>query len=97
MKQVKFPGGKKKEKQKYEAEPMIVLPSAPTESVTQYSIHLASSNADKTLDEMDMLRHITSHLNEVRNLVFSTFLFCFFSLDFDTIILNFMFSVAFTL
>ncbi|CAI5788981.1 Hypothetical predicted protein [Podarcis lilfordi] len=37
----------------------------PTESVAQYSLALPSTNKDRVLDEMDVLKNITVHLNEI--------------------------------
>ncbi|XP_053215512.1 rootletin isoform X2 [Podarcis raffonei] len=56
---------KRKSKQGYEPGHMLLLPSAPTESVAQYSLALPSTNKDRVLDEMDVLKNITVHLNEL--------------------------------
>ncbi|XP_033021858.1 golgin subfamily A member 4 [Lacerta agilis] len=56
---------KRKSKQGYEPGQMLLLPSVPTESVAQYSLALPSTNKDRVLDEMDVLKNITVHLNEV--------------------------------
>ncbi|XP_061442638.1 protein lava lamp [Rhineura floridana] len=58
-------GEKKRGKLKYEPEPMVLLPSVPPESVAQYSLALPSTNKDRMLDEMDTLRNITEHLNQI--------------------------------
>ncbi|XP_042327872.1 coiled-coil domain-containing protein 7 [Sceloporus undulatus] len=60
-----LPGTKKKEKIKYEPDTMVIMPAVPAESVAQYSLALPSLNKDRMLDEMDMLRNITGHLNEI--------------------------------
>ncbi|XP_053115037.1 golgin subfamily A member 4 isoform X2 [Hemicordylus capensis] len=62
------PGEKRKRKLKpgeYEPDTMVLIPAVPPESVTQYSINLPSANKDTMLDEMDMLRNITLHLNQI--------------------------------
>ncbi|XP_054846935.1 coiled-coil domain-containing protein 7 [Eublepharis macularius] len=59
------PGLKKKGKQNFEVNPMVLLPSDTPESIAQYSIDLPSVNKDSVLDEMDMLKNITVHLNQI--------------------------------
>ncbi|XP_058035714.1 golgin subfamily A member 4 [Ahaetulla prasina] len=62
-----FPGTRKKggKHGRYEANPMVLMPAAPKETITQYSLSLTSGNKDRMFDEMDMLRNITTHLNEI--------------------------------
>ncbi|XP_070582782.1 GRIP and coiled-coil domain-containing protein 2 isoform X2 [Erythrolamprus reginae] len=50
---------------KYEAGPMVLVPADPKETITQYSLSLSSGNKDRMFDEMDTLRNITTHLNEI--------------------------------
>ncbi|KAF7245856.1 Coiled-coil domain-containing protein 7 [Varanus komodoensis] len=61
------PGSKKRGKLKNSEydEPMVLIPAVPAESVAQYCIALPSTTKDKVLDEMDMLKNITEHLNEI--------------------------------
>lgn len=62
------PGMKKRGKRKpdtLENEPMVLIPAEPGESVAHYSLTLPSVNKDRMLDEMDALRNITQHLNQV--------------------------------
>ncbi|XP_060137011.1 A-kinase anchor protein 9 [Zootoca vivipara] len=68
---------KRKSKQGYEPGHMLLLPSVPTESVAQYSLALPSTNKDRSLDEMDVLKNITVHLNEKEEHEdMTTFLIC---------------------
>lgn len=64
---ISSPGTKKKGRlySRHEANPMVLVPAAPKETITQYSLSLTSGNKDRMFDEMDMLRNITKHLNEV--------------------------------
>ncbi|XP_039200007.1 protein MLP1 homolog isoform X4 [Crotalus tigris] len=64
---ISSPGTKKKGRMynRYEANPMVLVPAAPKETITQYSLGLTSGNKDRMFDEMDMLRNITKHLNEI--------------------------------
>ncbi|XP_026565789.1 golgin subfamily B member 1 [Pseudonaja textilis] len=61
------PGTRKKggKQSRYEANPMVLMPAVPKETITQYSLSLTSGNKDRMFDEMDMLRNITKHLNEI--------------------------------
>ncbi|KAH0627558.1 hypothetical protein JD844_003406 [Phrynosoma platyrhinos] len=59
------PPGTKKRGKKYEPDTMVIMPAVPAESVAQYSLALPSVNKERMLDEMDMLRNITGHLNEI--------------------------------
>lgn len=58
-------GLKKKGKVKNEIEPMVLMASDAPENMAQYSIDIPSVNKDRVLDEMDMLKNITVHLNQV--------------------------------
>ncbi|XP_025029388.1 coiled-coil domain-containing protein 7 [Python bivittatus] len=63
---ISSPGTKKKGGySRYGAEPMVLLPADTNETVTQYSLSLSSGNKDRMFDEMEMLRNITKHLNEI--------------------------------
>ncbi|KAM3822652.1 LOW QUALITY PROTEIN: uncharacterized protein CCDC7 [Vipera latastei] len=64
---ISSPGTKKKGRlySRHEANPMVLVPAAPKETITQYSLSLTSGNKDRMFDEMDMLRNITKHLNEI--------------------------------
>ncbi|KAM6448768.1 uncharacterized protein CCDC7 [Liasis olivaceus] len=63
---ISSPGTKKKGGySRYGAEPMVLLPADTSETVTQYSLSLSSGNKDRMFDEMEMLRNITKHLNEI--------------------------------
>ncbi|XP_013907227.1 PREDICTED: coiled-coil domain-containing protein 7, partial [Thamnophis sirtalis] len=55
-------GGKQN---RYEANPMVLMPATPKETITQYSLGLTTGNKDRMFDEMDMLRNITTNLNEI--------------------------------
>ncbi|XP_062840442.1 golgin subfamily A member 4 isoform X3 [Anolis carolinensis] len=71
------PGPKKKEKPTHEPQPMVIIPTVPTESMAKYTLALPSANKDRMLDEMDMLRNITSNLNEKEAYEdMTTFLIC---------------------
>lgn len=72
------PGLKKKEKTKYEAQPMVLMTSEAPENIAQYSMDIPSANKNAVLDEMDMLKNITVHLNQVGySFYFSIFIqFC---------------------
>ncbi|XP_060539904.1 uncharacterized protein CCDC7 isoform X4 [Pantherophis guttatus] len=61
------PGTRKKggKYRRYEANSMVLMPAIPKETITQYSLGLTSGNKDRMFDEMDMLRNITTHLNEI--------------------------------
>ncbi|XP_077159344.1 uncharacterized protein CCDC7 isoform X2 [Paroedura picta] len=59
------PALKKKGKLKHELEPMVIMTSDAPENIAQYSLDIPSANKDRVLDEMDMLKNITVHLNQI--------------------------------
>uniref|UniRef100_A0A674HZ29 Uncharacterized protein n=1 Tax=Terrapene triunguis TaxID=2587831 RepID=A0A674HZ29_9SAUR len=48
-----------------ESEPLVLGPPSPGESMVKYSIPIPSENKPDMIDELQMLKDITDHLNEV--------------------------------
>uniref|UniRef100_A0A452IGC2 Uncharacterized protein n=1 Tax=Gopherus agassizii TaxID=38772 RepID=A0A452IGC2_9SAUR len=50
-----------------ESEPLVLGPPSPGESMVKYSIPIPSENKPDMIDELQMLKDITDHLNERTN------------------------------
>ncbi|CAM4534679.1 unnamed protein product [Caretta caretta] len=48
-----------------ESEPLVCIPPSPVESMVKYSIPIPSENKPDMVDELQMLKDITDHLNEL--------------------------------
>ncbi|XP_067398650.1 uncharacterized protein CCDC7 [Emydura macquarii macquarii] len=48
-----------------ESEPLVLVPPSPGESMVKYSIRIPSENKRDVIDELQMLKDITDHLNEL--------------------------------
>ncbi|XP_048366276.1 putative leucine-rich repeat-containing protein DDB_G0290503 isoform X2 [Sphaerodactylus townsendi] len=61
----KLPPNLKKKGRKSVAEPMVLMTAATPASIAQYCIEIPSGTKNSALDEMDMLKNITVHLNQI--------------------------------